>query len=63
MLVHRLGRWPNIKPTLVQYLVFAGTRPCVVVSRIWCGCVGYLRGQTHLIGSLVDMFVGLQPLQ
>ena len=24
MLVHHLRRWPNIKPTLVQYIVFAG---------------------------------------
>ena len=23
MLVHRLRRWPNINPTLLQYLVFA----------------------------------------
>ena len=24
MLAHRLRRWPNIKPTLDQHLVFAG---------------------------------------
>ena len=24
MMVHRLRRWPNIEPTIVEYLVFAG---------------------------------------
>ena len=27
MLVHRLRRWPNIDPTLVQCRVFVGMRP------------------------------------
>ena len=34
MLAHRLRRWSNIKPTLVQRLVFAGI--AVVIARgLW----------------------------
>ena len=32
MLDHRLRRWPNIKPTLVQRLVFVGRREDVMAS-------------------------------
>ena len=34
MLAHRLRRWPNIKPTLVQRLVFAGVQSDRYVSLI-----------------------------
>ena len=34
MLGHRLRRWPNIKPTLIQRLVFAGIERQVTVGMI-----------------------------
>ena len=32
MLVHRLRRWPNIKTTLVRYLVLAGYHPPALLA-------------------------------
>ena len=36
MLVHRLRRWANIKPTLGQRLVFAGSANSVLDPRLHC---------------------------
>ena len=33
MLVHRLRRWPNIEPTMAQWLVFAGYLPLCTEGR------------------------------
>ena len=35
MLVHRLRRWPNIKPTMAQCLVFAGLAIFIGEFVIW----------------------------
>ena len=37
MLVHRLRRWPNIKPALDKRIVFAGLAPLSASDRrVWC---------------------------
>ena len=45
MLGHRLRRWPNIKPTLVQHLVLAGKSE-------WCGCLSKDIRQTDIEDKL-----------
>ena len=45
MLADRLRRWTNVKPTLVERLVFS--RASVVLSSIW---IGYDNPNQHWMG-------------
>ena len=58
MVVHRLRRWPNIKPTFVQCLVFA---VCLFLSLIlvsliciWHCCPANVRQRTNIGSMLVQ---------
>ena len=51
MLAHRLRRWPNIDPTLVEYLVFA-VKVCLDLTPL-------IGGTLHLDNQWADTLVDI----